>query len=243
MKIIAHRGASAYAPENTLDAFRLALDMGAVNFEFDLHRTKDGVLVVNHNYYVVNRQEKKLPIAGLTFEELRKIDVACFFIGADFHCVPSFEEVLDTLGEKAELINVEIKNDGNVYPGIERQTLEIIRKRNLLNRILVSSFDFDTLKRMRDLAPNMDIGLLVHGVQSIMPGRIIRKAEEIKAVNLHIHIKTATAKNIALIREAGLHCYVYTVNSRKYAERLKADGADAVFSNYPDIMGEWKLKP
>ena len=243
MKIIAHRGASAYAPENTLEAFRLALEMGAENFEFDLHRTKDSVLVVNHNYYVRDCREKKFPIAELTFEELRKIDVACFFIGADFHCVPTFEEVLDIIGEKAGLINLEIKNEGNIYPGIERQALEIIKKRNLIHKMLVSSFDYGTLKRMRELSPIIDIGLLVHGVQSIMPGRIIKKAEEIKAVNLHIHIKTATAKNIALIREAGLRCYVYTVNSRKDAERLKRAGADAIFSNYPDIMGDWKLKP
>jgi len=243
MRIIAHRGASAYAPENTLEAFRLAIAMGSKDFEFDIHRTKDGVLVVNHNYYVIDSLEKKRHIAKLYFADLRKIDVAHYFIGADFHCVPSVDEVLEEIGGKAELLNFEIKNDGNIYPGIEEQLLKAIRSHGLFKKALISSFDYGTLARMRSASPDIAIGLLVRPLGSLMVAHSLKKAEALKAENLHISYKNASSKNISMIREAGLRCFVYTVNDRKTAERIKSAGADGIFSNFPDIMGNWELKP
>ena len=243
MKIIAHRGASAYAPENTLDSFRLALEMGSRDFEFDVHRTKDGVLVVHHDYFIMDGKERKVYTAKTSFEDLRKIDVSRTFIGADFHCVPTFEEVLDVLSEKAEWINIELKNDGNKYPGIEAQVLEVVNKKGLLKKVLISSFDFPTLKRMRDLSPTIAIGYLVEGRFAFLFHDPIEKAKEIDAENLHIDIENACERNVNAIREAGLRCCVYTVNRKEDALRLKELGVDGIFSNFPDILGDWNLKP
>ena len=243
MRIIAHRGASAYSPENTIEAFRLALEMGSADFEFDVHRTKDGVLAVCHNYFVLDRSEQKVFISKTSFEELRKIDVSRLFIGSDFHCIPSFEEVLDTIADRSQLINIEIKNERNIYPGIEDQILKIIKERDLSKKVLISSFDYGTLQRMRNISPTIPIGMLVHGLDSIFIKNAIKKAKDIKAENIHIDIRTACKKHVSAIREAGFRCFVYTVNKRKDAERLKSYGVDGIFSNHPDILGDWKLKP
>ena len=243
MKILAHRGASAYAPENTLDAFQLALEMGSVDFEFDVHRTKDGILAVCHDYFVLDRSDRKIYISKTSFEDLRKIDVSRLFIGSDFHCMPSFEEVLDLIADKSELLNIEIKNEKNIYPGIEAQVFRILKERGILKKSLISSFDYETLKRMRNLSPSVSLGMLVHGIDTFFIKNAIRKATEIKAENIHIDLRTASRKHISAIREAGFRCFVYTVNKRKDAERLKSHGTDGIFSNHPDILGDWKLKP
>lgn len=243
MKIIAHRGASAYAPENTLDAFSLALQMGSKDFEFDVHRTKDGVLVVNHNYFVTDISEKKLPISTLAFEQLAKIDVSRYIAFAGFHRVPKLEEVLVLLGNAANWLNIEIKNDGNIYAGIEEEVLHLVKQQGLINKCLFSSFNYGTLQRFRALDGNISLGYLCSGINSIVLRRAIKAALAVKAENFHIPLKIASKRNIEKIKEAGLHCCVYTVNTKEKAMRLKSYGACGIFSNYPDIMGEWKLKP
>lgn len=243
MKIIAHRGASSYAPENTIEAFQLALEMGSRNFEFDIHRTKDGVLVVHHDYFLLDRKERRIYTAKTSFEDLRKIDVSRLFIGAYFHCVPTLDEVLDIIADKSDWLNIELKNDGNAYPGIEDQIIKVVRQRNIMKKVLFSSFDFDTLKRMRDIATTVPIGLLVHGTAFFRLKKNIELAKSIGAENMHICHINASKKNIAAIRQAGFRCCVYTVNKKKEAAKLKSYGADGIFSNYPDIMGEWNLKP
>ena len=119
----------------------------------------------------------------------------------------------------------------------------MVKKKDLMAKVIVSSFDFPTLKRMRDLSPAIRLGLLVHGMTAFLFNDPIKKAKEIKAENLHIDLKNACKKNISSIRESGLGCCVYTVNKKEDAERLKNSGADGIFTNYPDILGDWKLKP
>jgi glycerophosphoryl diester phosphodiesterase len=240
MMILSHRGASGYAPENTLKAFRLAVDMGAVDHEFDVHRTKDGVLVVHHDFDLKRTAGSGAKIAGLTYDELKKINVSSHFVkDSSFQCVPRLEEVLDVLSPRAGLLNFEVKNDGNVYPGIESQVLAVLAERpGLADKALVSSFDHGTLLRFRELSPDLKLAYLGHGLSTVLLLPALGKAKALGAVNFHMALRLAFKANVSLIRKRGFKVFVYTVNTKEDALRMKDIGVDGIFSNYPDILGK-----
>ena len=244
MKIISHRGASAYAPENTLKSFKLAVEMGSKDFEFDVHQTKDGLLVVHHDYSLHSTSGKDVKIADLTYGELKKFNVAWHFRpDRSFRCVPRLEEVLDIIGPAADWLNFEVKNDGNVYPGIEEKLLAFIRsKRGMFEKTVVSSFDHGTLKRFRELSHDLKLAYLGHGLSTMLLLSALKKARSVRAVNFHLALRIAFKINISRIKKAGFNACVYTVNTKKDALRMQAIGVDGIFTNHPDILGKWTLK-
>ena len=250
MKIISHRGASAYAPENTLKAFRLAVDMGSREFEFDVHETKDGILVVHHDYDLKHTAGKSVKIADLTYTELKKYNVASHFAAAHFfrrdrmvQHVPRLEEVLDIIEPAADWLNFEVKNDGNVYPGIEEKLLSFIKsKPGMFERSVISSFDHGTLKRFRELSPRLKLAYLGHGLSTVLLLPAIKKAKAVGAVNFHMALRIAFKLNVKRIKKAGFRVCIYTVNTKKDALRMKEIGVDGIFTNHPDILGKWTLK-
>jgi glycerophosphoryl diester phosphodiesterase len=244
MKIISHRGASAYAPENTLKAFRLAVEMGSKDFEFDVHQTRDGILVVHHDYSLHHTSGSDVKIGDLTWAELKKINVARHY-RADraFQYVPRLEEVIDIIGPVADWLNFEVKNDGNVYPGIEEKLLAFIKsKPGLFEKTVVSSFDHGTLKRFRERSHDLKLAYLGHGLSTVLLLPALKKAKAVRAVNFHLALRIAFRINISRIKKAGFNVCVYTVNSMKDAKRMQAIGVDGIFTNHPDIMGKWTLR-
>lgn len=235
MKIIAHRGASGYAPENTILAFDLALKMGAVNFEFDIHRTSDGFLVVHHNFEVIDGVQK-YPISKLTLSEIKKINLSKSLNFKGFSEVPTLQEVLKILENKSEWLNLEIKNDGNVYPNIESDVLKVLREFNLEEKSLISSFDFETLQRIRELSADIKIGILTHKLTNESLKDALLNSKKVNPVNFHISSRIATKQNVDTIKEFGLNCCVYTVNKTMEALQMQLNGADGIFTNYPDIL-------
>jgi len=240
MRIIAHRGASAYAPENTIKAFKLAVKMGAGDFEFDVHQTKDGILVVHHDFDLKRTSGKGVKIAELAYAELKKINVAAHFSkDPAFQCVPRLEEVLDVIGPPSRWLNFEVKNDGNIYPGIEEKVLAFLRsKPGLFEKSVVSSFDHGTLRRFRELAPELKLAYLGHNLKTVLLLPAIKKAKEVGAVNFHMNVRLAFKMNVAKLHKSGFRVCVYTVNTKKEALRMRAIGIDGIFSNHPDIMGK-----
>ena len=236
MKIIAHRGASGYAPENTLSAFELALKMGSRAFEFDVHLTADKKLVVHHDYDLKRTAGNPARIAGLTYAALKKINVGNKF-GFPVERVPLLEEVVHLIAPKAEWINFELKNDGNIYPGLEEVLLGFIRSRpGLAEKAIFSSFDYGALKRLRAQDKGIKIGYLGHHLRSLLLLPAVVRAKTVGAVNFHIPLRLAFALNVALIRKAGFKVCVYTVNTKSEALRMQKIGVDGIFSNYPDIL-------
>lgn len=245
MKIISHRGASGYAPENTLKAFKLAVEMGSKDFEFDVHETKDGLLVVHHDFDLKHTAGKDVKIADLDYSELKKYNVAAHFSRRDkmVQHIPRLEEVIDIIDPAADSLNFEIKNDNNVYPGIEEKVLAFLKSRpGLFEKSIVSSFDHGTLKRFRELSPSLKLAYLGHGLSTMLLLPAIRKARAVGAVGFHIALRIAFKLNVSRIKKAGFTVRVYTVNEKKDALRMKRIGVDAIFSNCPDILGNWTLK-
>jgi len=244
MKIISHRGASAYAPENTLKAFKLAVEMGSRDFEFDVHQTSDGILVVHHDYSLLHTSGKDVKIADLTWAELKKINVALHY-RADkaFQHVPRLEEVINIIGPAADWLNFEVKNDNNAYPGIEEKLTAFLKsKPGLFEKAMISSFDHGTLKRFRELSPVIKLAYLGHGLSTVLLLPAIKKARAVGAVNFHMALRIAFKVNVRKIKKAGFNVCIYTVNTKKDALRMKHIGVDGIFTNHPDIMGKWTLK-
>jgi glycerophosphoryl diester phosphodiesterase len=238
MRIISHRGASGFAPENTLKAFELAVRMGSRDFEFDVHRTRDGKLVVHHDYDLSRTAGEPARIADLDYADLARINAAAHFSSDPaFQRVPLLDEVLDVVAPASDWINFEVKNDGGVYPGIEEELLSALKARaGLFEKALVSSFDHDTLRRFRSLSPDMRLGWLGHGLSEMLLAPAVLKARAVRAENFHLALRMAFRPNVALLKKAGFGVCVYTVNSRKDALRMKEIGVDGIFSNYPDVM-------
>jgi len=242
MKVIAHRGASGYAPENTLEAFKIALELGARNFEFDVHRTKDGVLVVHHDYGLPDENGTEVKISELNYAELSKLNVAFYFRAPGFYRIPKLNEVLDLIGGSSEMLNFEIKNDGNVYPGIETDLIRTVEKSGLAAKALLSSFDYGTLQRCRLISKDIKLGLLSRGLSEILLFPAIRRAKAINCFSFHTSLKTACRAYISKIKEEGFAVNIYTVNTRAEALKLQGYGTDGIFSNYPDILGGINLE-
>lgn len=211
MLIIAHRGASAYAQENTLNAFDLAFKFGATWLETDIQRSKDGVLVLYHDYILKNGKK----IKNCNYNYLKKFNV------------PTLADLLKITHEKFTL-NLEIKNDDNIYPNIEKEILaELNLAKNIKKeQILISSFDIPTLQKIRALDSKINIGVLTRNFEVKIP-------LSLKAKSVNISAKRVTKNIIKICHENGLKVLVYTVNDLQIYRKLKSWGTDGIFSDNP----------
>jgi glycerophosphoryl diester phosphodiesterase len=159
--VIAHRGASAYAPENTLAAFQRAADQDADAIELDVDLTRDGHVIVLHDATLDRTTDGHGRVADLTLEEIRRAD-AGLWKSAEFkgERVPLLAEVFEAVGQRL-LINVETKDMSLLGVGLEAQVVALIQKHNLIDRVLISSFNPLALRRIKHFDKRLACGLLV----------------------------------------------------------------------------------
>ncbi|MFA5162006.1 MAG: glycerophosphodiester phosphodiesterase family protein [Elusimicrobiales bacterium] len=221
MEFIAHRGASAYAPENTLDAFSLAASMGMANFELDIQLSADGKLAVFHDMDLQRLHNRPDKVAEMPYNALKELGV------------PLLEDVLRLLGRRG-FLNIEIKNDGGVYAGIEEKALDCLAAAGMgwARRAAISSFHHPSLVKVRELDSETRLGVL-QGAASFEDALAL--AKRLKAESVNISRRRATPEMMRAAHKAGLKVFVYTVNERDQALELECMGADAVFTNNPDI--------
>ena len=165
-----HRGASGHAPENTLPAFRMAADMGADGVELDVQETKDGVLVVCHDETVDRTSNGAGWVKDFTFEEIRKLDFSGGNAAYEGLKIPSMEEVLDLLAPTGLTINIELKTGIVFYDRIEEKILQLVRNKNWEDRVIYSSFNHYSVRRIKELDPAAKTGLLYADGPIDMPG-------------------------------------------------------------------------
>lgn len=229
--IIAHRGASALAPENTLPAFRLALRAGAPMIEFDVHQTKDRDLVVVHDATL-----RRTTGVRAAVETWPRCDVVALDAGAWFSSayrgvrIPTLREVLRALGGRAGA-NIEIKSGARrLHPGIERRLLVTLRRFGWTRRVLISSFHVRYLERLRRLDRSVAIGVLVHPWS--LPIALAR-ASRLAAYSIHPPARVVTRDLVSRIHAAGYSVLPYTVDSLRDQARLLGWGVDGFFTNRP----------
>jgi glycerophosphoryl diester phosphodiesterase len=224
--VIAHRGASAYRPENTLPAYELAVEQGADMIEIDLHTTRDGAIAIAHDAEL-ERLGGTGEIADVSAEELRKLDAG----GGE--CIPMLEEVLDRFADRIPF-NLEIKRKTRgLYDGIEAAALDAVRRRGGLDRVLFSSFYDPVLEALRWLEPRARLGVLV---DPRFPERTLERARAVDAEAINPHFAIAEPGLIEGAHAEGFAVYVYTVDEEEAMRRLLDRGVDGLFTNRPDRM-------
>ncbi|HWE62018.1 MAG TPA: glycerophosphodiester phosphodiesterase family protein [Chloroflexota bacterium] len=228
----AHRGASGQAPENTMAAFDLAVAQGAELIECDVHCTMDGQLVVHHDFTLARTAQQNLEIGRLTMRELLRMDVGAWRgAGWTGQRIPTLDEVLDRYGARV-FLNVEIKVDTRPYPGIEEAVVGAIRERQLAQRVIVSSFNGETVARLRAIDPMLCTGLL----SDDRPEASLERACQLGANALHLEAGLITAPRLRQAHARGLGLLAWTVDDQVEMVRLVDLGVDAVVSNYPEQL-------
>ena len=224
--VIAHRGASAHRPQNTLPAFDLAVAQRADMIETDLHRTRDGAIVITHDEELAGLGGVG-EIAGASLAEIRALDAG------DGERVPTLDEILDRFGPQIPF-NLELKRAADAdYDGLEAQALAAVDERGLQTRTLWSSFYDSVLGRLRARAPEARITLLI---SSRYPIRILERARELGAEAINPEASIVSAALVGDAHAAGLAVYVFTVDDLSEMQRLLALGVDGLFTNHPDRM-------
>ena len=234
-QVIGHRGAAAYAPENTLASFKKAYALGCRFVEFDVMLSLDGVPFIFHDESL-NRTTTGSGEFGLaTSDYIQSLDAGKWFSKQfRFEKIPTLRETLGWLSETGVQANIEIKP----YPGCVEQTTTAVlahindywSKGKALP--LISSFDRDALRLCCRLYPALPRGLLFQSWQD----NWLDLAQELSCFSIHIPSRSVTQKRIDAIHEAGFKVCVYTVNKRNLANKLFDWGVDAVFSDYPDVV-------
>src|SRR5688572_6141319 len=168
LMVIAHRGASSYAPENTLAAFDLALEMEVRHIELDVDLTSDGHIVVIHDHTVDRTTNGSGPVPSHTLATLRSLDAGAWF-GPQFagERIPTFDEVLARYKGRAHL-HVEIKGRS---PFLSRETADVIRKHGMERQVTITSFQKVRLEEMRAYAPEFPTGWLVRAISDAIIGQ------------------------------------------------------------------------
>lgn len=223
MRVIAHRGASAERPENTLSAFRLAVAQGADMIETDLHRTRDGGIPITHDAGLAHLGGRG-EIADATLADVRALDAG----GGER--VPVLQEVLDEFGQTIPF-NLELKVGARgAYPGLEAAALAEVEQRGLLPQTLFSSFDDAVLARLRALRAGARIALLVsRRSHTKWPER----ARALGAEALNPELSLVTADLVRAAHDQGLAVYVFTVDPEPEMRRMLELGVDGLFTNHP----------
>jgi len=160
-KIIAHRGASFIAPENTNTAFRKALEMGADGFETDVQLTKEGEMVIHHNYTIDANSNGQGKISDMTLDQIMTFDFGSFK-GEEFagEKIAVFSDVL-AIAPEFEMVNVELKAPMDRSIPYVKQVAEAIQRAELTDKILISAFDHSLLKEMKEILPEIKVGALI----------------------------------------------------------------------------------
>lgn len=244
--IIAHRGASAYAPENTFPAFEKAIAMGADMIETDVHQTKDDVVVIMHDLSVDRTTDGKGMIKELTFEEFSQLRISHSSLpkNIDSSLVkninpPSLEETIKFINGRCILL-IEIKKGNNYYPGIERRIVDLIHKYKAESWIsTIHSFDKKTLLNVAKADSNINLQKLIVfklPLVSFTFDRRVRKDDFKNWEGVNVHYRFCTKRVIRKIHALHKNVYVWTVNKPRMAKKLAKRGVDGIITNKPDIL-------
>ncbi|HET6527840.1 MAG TPA: glycerophosphodiester phosphodiesterase family protein [Balneolaceae bacterium] len=236
--VIAHRGASAYFPENTMVAFEAALKMEADMIEVDVTLSKDGIPVIFHDPQLNAHSSGKGFVSNYTLNELKKLDAGLWFhrefLGEK---IPTLEEVLAFASGKIAL-NIEIKPEAvtdETQGGIEEKCIELIREYGMDNYVLFSSFDYRSLKHLRKLDSKIPVALLYAKFQAgrKSPYELVSTYQ---ADAFNCSYTQFTQRRRANLKEHQIPFFIYTINSKKRMKKLIDAGVSGIFTDKPDVL-------
>ena len=227
--VIAHRGASSYAPENTLAAFDLALQMEVRHIELDVDVTSDSHIVVIHDDTVDRTTNGSGPVTSHTLAALRGFDAGSWF-GAQFagERIPTFDEVLARYKGRAH-IHTEIKGHS---PSLSQRTADLIRKHGMEGEVTITSFQNVRLEEMRAYAPELPMGWLVREVSD----PIIAQAHAMGVTQLCPRANAVTPELVRRLHAEGFVARAWGVTTEELMQQVVQAGADGMTVNFPDKL-------
>ena len=233
-KIQAHRGASAYRPENTLEAFSLALEQGADGIELDVHLSKDGCVVVAHDARLERVSNGVGLINDYTLAELKKLNFNKLFPGQPACVIPTLDEVYDLLKNTAVSVNVELKTAELLYPELPEKLAGIERRHSFMNgRVIYSSFNHYSLAALKKINPEAKIGLLYQ--MGLIDPWVYANYVSADAIHPHYAVIAALPETVARCHENGVMVNVWTADDPETLAYMFKCGVDAVITNKPDV--------
>jgi glycerophosphoryl diester phosphodiesterase len=229
--VVAHRGASGHAPENTLAAFRHAVELGARFIETDLRLSRDSRFVAIHDETLDRTTNGRGPVHALTLAELRELDAGSWF-GPEFagEHVPTLDEILRFSRELDVVFYLEIKPVSAW--GIEHALVGALREARETARVVVLSFDPSTLAAVRRLDPTLMTGLLFNRSSN----DVVERALGLGARQLAPRVDLVTPELLAAARRSDLQVVTWTINEPGRMRQLVAAGVDGIMTDYPDRL-------
>ena len=225
----AHRGASEYAPENTMSAFDMALELGANGIELDLQMTKDGKIVIFHDNKIDNKSNKKGEIKDYTYQELLNFDFGSWFnLKYKGEKIVLFEDFAKKFLSKEMSFAIELKEEG-----IEKETLNIIKKYATHDNIYITSFKYKALENMRKIDSNIKLSWLI---QEKINKNNIDKLLKINGTQICPKADNVTKDDIELANKSGLRVRLWGVLNEEIMENVYNFNIDGMTVNFPDKL-------
>ncbi|WP_104135500.1 glycerophosphodiester phosphodiesterase family protein [Cryobacterium sp. Y62] len=231
MIILAHRGASGHAPENTLSAFYRGLDLGAHGVEFDLRRSSDGEIVVFHDLTVDRTTDGHGPLAEYTWPELRHLDAGSWFSPRFAgERIVRFVDLLYAFGGRQIHLAVELKANH-----IEEDVWAMITETSRHATITVTSFDLTNLKRMREVSSEVRLGYLTKTVDE----RTVAQARSVSAEQICPDASALSVEQMQMARHAALEVRCWNSRPVGAMQNAAALGADGMTVDFPDRLVDY----
>jgi len=232
--VFAHRGSSAYAPENTLAAFEMAVEQGADAIELDVKLSGDGQIIVIHDDTVDRTTDGTGRVGAMTLSELKDLDAGSYF-NTKFKTekIPTLEDVFETFGKRI-FINIEIKNYTTPLDDLPERVISLINKFDLEDNVILTSFNFIALIRTRDHDQNIPVGLLTPaGVASLaVTSKLVRFGP---SVALHPSFVDVKPKLIQSLHRARSRIHAYTLKEADDMRQLFRLGVDGIITSNPPL--------
>lgn len=233
VKIWAHRGANEYAPENTMEAFDMAVRLGADGVELDVHQTRDQEIVVIHDEKLDRTSTGRGFVKDYSLQELRKFDYAkgTRFEGKGHYTIPTLRDVFELLKPTGLTINIELKTNIFPYLGIERKILQMAAEYGMRERVWYSSFNRLSIEKIHLMDPGVKVGFLYGEIFSGMPVL----ARNLGLTALHPSFSNLISPHFMEdCRENGIAVNMWTIDTPEQMRICFRAGVHAVITNYPD---------
>ena len=232
-KVFGHRGYSGAYPENTMLAFQKAVEAGADGIELDVQFSRDGELVVIHDETLDRTTTGSGRVRDHSLAELKTFDASFKFTGQyGFNPIPTLDEVLGYVKNYDIITNIELKTGVFEYEGIEAAVLECIRKHDVSDKVIISSFNHYSVMRMKALAPELKSGLLTD-CWLINAGKYVHS---LGIPCYHPCFTNLVPSVVEELKQYGLEINTWTVNSAEDYKRLSDLGVDVAIGNFPELL-------
>ncbi|WP_405143883.1 glycerophosphodiester phosphodiesterase family protein [Paenibacillus sp. FSL H7-0942] len=233
---VAHRGFSSIAPENTMAAFLMAMERPEVQWmELDVQLSRDGVPVVIHDFTVDRTTNGKGLVRETDWADLQRLDAGAWknksYKGER---IPALSELLDRSCGRVRL-NIELKTQGDMYPGLPAAVIHEVRKRHMQNDVVITSFEPAALIEVKKLAPEIQTGLIIDA----RPGDLLTALRQMNCTFLSIGYTNVDKFLMNEMRSAGIRVMAWTVDDKTIMKKLAAVDPELMLcTNRPDV---WEL--